>query len=143
MSVPLPFFSHAGVTGTQRGFTLLEALVAITLAGVAFTIVLSGMGGVGRVSERVEEHTVARQLAESVLAQFAVNQADNVTDSDELIYQGVKYGYKLAFEDQADTPQMPLTVLRSGQRLKAVRIEVFWGEQPRLQSYVLSAVLFK
>ena len=122
---------------------MLEALVAITLAGVAFTIVLSGMGGIGRVSSRVDEHAVARQLAQSVLEQFATNQADNVSDADELVYQGVKYGYKLSFEDQADTPQMPLMALRSGQRLKAVRIEVFWGEQPRLQSYVLNAVLFK
>ena len=143
MRPPLSTVSRAGVSGGQRGFTLLEALVAITLAGVAFTIVMSGMGGMGRVSARVDQHVVARQLAQSVLDQFAINQADNVSDADELVYQGVKYGYKLAFEVQADTPQMPLTALRSGQRLKAVRIEVFWGEQPRLQSHVLNAVLFK
>ena len=143
MSAASPSARRAALVGGQRGFTLFEALVAVTVAGVAFAIVLSGMDGMGRMSSRVDEHAMARQLAQSVLEQFAINQADNVDDSDELVYRGVKYGYRLAFDAQADTPQMPLSVLRSGQRLRTVRVEVFWGQKPRLQSYVLDAVLFK
>lgn len=127
----------------QWGFTLLEAMVAITILGVTFSMVLAGVGGVGRTSSRAHEHVVAQQLAASLLDQFAINQLDQVNDVDDLVYNGVKYGYKLKFDSMDDSDLFPIAALRSGRRLKTVRIEVFWGNQPNLQSYALSTVLFR
>lgn len=127
----------------QRGFTLLEALVAATIMGVSLSIVLTGIGGVGRGSSRASEHVVARQLAVSVLEQFALNQLDTVNDADNLVYGGVKYGYRLAFDTIEDTDLLPVSALRTGRKLKSVRVEVFWGEQPNLQSYALSTTMFR
>ncbi len=134
---------HCVRRSRQWGFTLLEALVAITILGVTFSMVLAGVGGVGRTSSRAHEHVVAQQLAASVLDQFEINQLDQVNDADDLIYNGVKYGYKLKFDSLEDTDLFPIAALRSGRRLKTVRIEVFWGNQPNLQSYALSTVLFR
>jgi len=127
----------------QQGFTLLEALVAATVVAVAFSVILAGLGGVGRTAQRVDELTVARQLAVSVLDQFALNPANEVNDADDLVYGGVKYGYKLTFDAMEDTVPLPISVLRSGQTLMTVRVQVFWGQQPKLHTYTLSSVLFK
>jgi len=127
----------------QSGFTLLEALVAITIVGVTFSLILAGLSGVGRTSARANEHMIAHQLAVFVLDQFETNQLDQVNDADDLIYRGVRFGYKLKFDTLEDTDSFPLAALRSGRRLKNVRVEVFWGEQPNLQSYVLSTILFR
>lgn len=122
---------------------MLEALVAVTIVGVVFSLVLVGMTGLGRTSSRANEHLIAHQLAASILEQFEVNQLDQVNDADGLVYRGIRYGYKLTFDPLVDTDLIPISALRSGRRLKNVKIEVFWGDRPNLQSYVLSTVIFR
>lgn len=52
----------------EQGFTLLELLVSITIAGVAFVILLSGFGQNIKATGLAEDYTTASFLARSLVA---------------------------------------------------------------------------
>ncbi len=57
---------------TERGFTLIEALVALAVVGIAGVAALEALGGELRTAERVRGAYAAAALAESRLAAVAM-----------------------------------------------------------------------
>lgn len=68
----------------RRGFTLLEAIVALAVLGLAGVAALEAMGGELRAAERARSATTAAALAQDRLATVALlprSELDPVRDS--------------------------------------------------------------
>jgi len=68
----------------RRGFTLLEAVVALAVLGLAGVAALEAMGGQLRAAERAKSATTAAALAQDRLATVALllrSELDPVRDS--------------------------------------------------------------
>jgi general secretion pathway protein I len=57
--------------GGARGFTLIEALVAIVILALALSVLLSAHSGGLRGAAALDEHLQARLLAQSLLAEWS------------------------------------------------------------------------
>lgn len=126
----------------QRGFTLLEVLVAMTLVGVGLALAFTTISGSARTEDRLAVHTAALQLARAKLDE-ALAQPDFqlAADPGEEHYAGQEFGYRLR--------QTPVQLLSEAQRarlpkfqqqLEHIEIEVFWGPKDSQQSYRLSTL---
>jgi len=65
----------------NRGFSLLEVLVAVTIIGIGFTVVFTGMSGSVRGLERVESNDRRVELARMKLAELDLVQRIRPGDS--------------------------------------------------------------
>lgn len=121
---------------TQRGFTLLEVLVAFTVAALLLSVILrafsSGLIGLARTEQLV----MAAWVAESRLAELALEveiQPGRLEGEDESGYRWVVEVVPLDWEYSS-----PL--LEVGLQLQRVRVEVFWGEGLRQRSFILQTM---
>lgn len=62
----------------RRGFTLLEALVALVIVGTAVAAALSAFGATLRVGSRVGGHAHAVALADARLSELSTLSADSI-----------------------------------------------------------------
>lgn len=65
----------------QRGFSLLEVVVAVTLVGIGFSIVFAGMSGSLKSLERVEANDHRVELARNKLAELDLIKRIRPNDS--------------------------------------------------------------
>lgn len=125
----------------ERGFTLLEVLVALVVLGAGVAAAYTAISASSRLDAKVTVQAAAVALARSKLQEALASPdvalaRDLVEDS----YAGVQFGYRLSL-----SPVELLTVAQKKllpsftQRLQRVEIEVFWGPKEDTQSYVLSS----
>lgn len=111
--------------GTQRGFTILEVLVAFLLATMLLSLILSGFStGLSGLS-RTEKTAQAALVAQSRLAELGVSvplgegQYGGVTEDSQIEYRWqvsvrpFEWGYAAALRDQ-------------GLEMYRVDVDVFW-----------------
>jgi len=65
----------------ERGFSLLEVLVAVTIIGIGFSVVFAGMSGALRGLERVETNNRRIELARYKLAELDLVKRIRPNDS--------------------------------------------------------------
>ena len=82
--------------GASSGFTLLEVLVAMALAGIGIAIAFAGISGATRLARKSHEHEIATRLAAAKLEEVLASPGfDLAPDPRTDRYAGVDYGYKI------------------------------------------------
>ena len=113
----------------QRGFTLLEVLVAMALIGIGFATAFVALSGARRLSEKVAAHEVAMQIARAKLDEILHAKGNTLIDdiggNKELIYAGQSFGYQVKIRPVA----VPLAGSTDDPLVEDVGIEVFWGDK--------------
>ncbi len=117
---------------SNKGFSLLEILVAFSIMGVALGIVLNIFSSGVNTAALAEEYTVATQIAESLMASTGVETPLMAgQDSGE---EGEKYRW------QVNVEQLPDVVEGSALSLMSVQVSVSWGEEERQRSIELNTI---
>jgi prepilin-type N-terminal cleavage/methylation domain-containing protein len=127
----------------ERGFTLLEVLVAAAIVGTAFAIGLSAYTGITRNKTRHLLHAHAAQMAEQKLAEFALDGVGELNSQEPLRYLNVEFGYKVSFEPVRSTEAMPFNLVPMNRGLYQVKVDVFWGDKPIAPGYTLESTVLK
>lgn len=139
--MPISMCDLHGATGlqppmAQRGFTLLEVLVAMAILSLAIGVLMSGMGGATRLWGTASQHEVAMQLAQAKLEEYLNQPGGQLSaEADDLTYGGVKYGFRLESTPIDKTPARLQVVTSNQTVLNKVAVVVFWGTKPNLYQY--------
>ena len=127
--------------GTRnRGFTLLELLLAFLVFALSFATVLQILSGSMRNTVRAREYTEAALTAQSVMEQVGVEipiEAGIATEGDSGDYRW--YLEIFPYEGASDARPLELAEL-TGIELLQIDLRVSWGEPPREQSSEFSTV---
>jgi general secretion pathway protein I len=126
----------------QRGFTLIEVIIAFALLALALTLLLGSLSGASRQIRHADDASRAAMHAQSMLAQLGVGEVLQPGRSDGVLEKG-RYRWTLAVAPYVDPlkPSAP-TPDASAPRLLQVDLVVAWGDsagqQLRLQSLRLA-----
>ena len=124
----------------QRGFTLLEMLVATTLMGVAIAGLLSGIAGATRNAARVRDHDRAVQLARlrmnELLVDFRLPRETVVSAPFDPALTG---GLEAGWQARLTTFEMPPVVAPGQLALDRIGLEVWWNSGGKHRSVTLEA----
>jgi len=110
-------------TSSERGFTLLEVLVSLTILAVTYGVILQIIGGSSRQAAKAGEYRAALLVAESRL-----ELAANAADIRDLPRQGVTddgYAWQIEFEPTSDYDPVGI---RSLYAPVITRVTVAWGD---------------
>ncbi|MDN3578064.1 prepilin-type N-terminal cleavage/methylation domain-containing protein [Chitinimonas viridis] len=122
----------------QRGFTLLEVLVALTILGLGLASLLIAYSGSLRLTQRAQDQTVAATLARSKLDEtLASKNADIKGDEAEEIYNGTRYTYRITSTPYPLLDEGLYQRLPDAPRLEVIQVDVYWGSEARPQHYQL------
>ncbi len=115
------------VSSQQRGFTLLEVLVAFVLFALAFATVMQILTGSVRNTARSQEYTQATLWADSIMAEVGLTvpiesggSSGNFNDKYSYILDISEYEMIIG-EDSLVSESLPVELYR-------VAVEVSWGE---------------
>jgi type II secretion system protein I len=100
----------------ERGFTLLEVMVAITIFSVFFTTILSLLSDTIRLSISAKEHTLGYLLAQSKL---------------EEILLGMEEGVQGEFQDAEKFEWEMLTEPTQSANVDKIKVRVFWQDRKK------------
>lgn len=94
--------------GSNRGFTLLEVLVALTILGVALAALVKGGADHARNTAYLQERTFAHWAGQNLLAEYetGMRPASEGGRSGEVLMGPYRFGYQVEIEDY--TPQSPI-----------------------------------
>ena len=124
----------------QRGYTLLEVLVAFAVLALALTFLLGTLSGSTRQVRWSTDAGRAALHAQSLLAEVGVGQALQ-PGRDEGELEDGRYRWQLEVAPYVD-PLQPATALEDpfAARLMALRLELDWGEGSRGQRLVVESL---
>lgn len=124
----------------QRGFTLLEVLIAMVLVGTGIALAFTAVSSGTKLEAKMKEQEAAIRLARAKLDEALLHPAHFglAADDGEQNFAGKEFGYRL------QARKMPLLSEALQTRLSTqagwveeVSIEVFWGPKNLQQSYRL------
>lgn len=126
---------------TQRGFTLLEVLVAMVLIGFGLAIAFTAISGTARLDDKITGHTAAMALAQAKLDEALSSPTFSVADDAvDQGYAGTDFGYRIHLRPvEVLTRAQQERIPGFRQKLEEVEVEVFWGPKGSQQVYRLSS----
>jgi general secretion pathway protein I len=125
----------------DRGFTLLELLLAFVVFALSFATVLEILSGSMRNTVRAREYTEAALTAQSVMDQVGLEIPLQAGFS--AAGEAGDYSWEIELFDYADTGENPYSVELAeltGIELLQVDLRISWGESRREQSSRFSTV---
>lgn len=100
----------------RAAFTLIEALIAITLVAVVLPLAIGGISAATRAASDVRSHAIARRLADGLLAKLVANggwqtsaQSGTFTAADDGD-EAARFTWQLATETWRDPTIRTITV---------------------------------
>jgi general secretion pathway protein J len=109
---------QSSIVNSQRGFTLIELIIAITLVSMIMAIILSGMRLSIRAWETGEERVEVYQMGRVIL---------------ERMSQEIKSMYPYRYEKDFPAADKPAVSGANLSETNKVKILAFWGENDRLR----------
>jgi type II secretory pathway pseudopilin PulG len=124
-------------SGTERGFTLVEALVALGVLALGIGALAAAFAGSYRGFARALDETGALQVAQARLAAAG----SEVVLADGLLAEGVDAGYRWRLAGRRYTPPGPTPPL-AGLEAYTVEVTVAWqpGARGGLREITLTTV---
>lgn len=114
----------------QRGFTLIEVIIAFVLLALALTLLLGSLSGAARQIRTAEDSGRATLHAQSLLAQLGVGEILQPGRQQGTFEQG-RYRWVLEMEPYIDpSKRRSPQAVASASRLLQVQLEVEWGDAP-------------
>ena len=111
----------------QRGFTLLEVIVAFAVLALALTLLLGTMSGASRQVRESADAGRAALHAQSLLAQLGVGETLG-TGRDNGDFEEGRYQWALEVRPWKDPTQPPNAPLDPGApRMVEIQLDVSWG----------------
>ena len=117
----------------QRGYSLLEVIVAFALLALALTLLLGSLSGAARQVHDADQHTRAMLHAQSLLAATGVDaplQAGRTQGE----WEDGRYRWDLQVEPYVDARRaalQPAADLATGPTLAELTLQVRWGDSER------------
>lgn len=132
--------SAAGARAAQRGFTLIEVLVAFAVLAMALTLLLGTLSGATRQVRWASDAGRAALHAQSLLAEVGVGEALQPGSRDGVLEDG-RYRWTLEVAPYVD-PLRPPVVLEDpfAAQLMQLRLAVAWGDGARQQRLQLDSL---
>ncbi|MCW0371859.1 type II secretion system protein XpsI [Xanthomonas sacchari] len=114
----------------QRGYTLIEVIVAFALLALALTLLLGSLSGAARQVQRADQLSRATLYAQSLLAAQGVEQPLQPGRSQGTLDQG-RYRWTLDVAPYADPRRPPdAAVVPGAPTLLQLTLQVRWGDAP-------------
>ncbi|WP_245156447.1 type II secretion system protein XpsI [Agrilutibacter solisilvae] len=132
---------HApGPVPRQRGFTLLEVIVAFALLAAALTLLLGTLSGAARQVRYAADSGTAALHAQSLLAQLGVGETLG-TGRDNGDFDNGRYRWELDVHPWKD-PTQPANTPQdlSAPRIVEVQLLVTWGDARPSQRLLLRSL---
>lgn len=113
----------------QRGYSLLEVIIAFALLALALTLLQGSLSGAARQVGQAEVRSRATLYAQSLLASTGV-EAPLQEGSTQGEWEQGKYRWRLQVEPYAEprTTTAPVTTDVGGPTLAQITLQVRWGE---------------
>ena len=119
---------------SQRGFTLLEVIVAFTIFAVTFTAVIQILSTSSRNEEIAANYGLAVSQAESLLALTGVETPLTAGEWSGELGQGMRWDLSVDRYGAVVSPEAARVAPYS------IKVTVSWGEGPRSRSVTLSTL---
>ena len=113
----------------QRGYTLLEVIVAFALLALALTLLLGTLSGGVRQVRAADQATRASLHAQSLLAGLGMDEPLRPGQREGTFEQG-RYRWRLEIQPWRDPqpPPQPAASMPGAPRLLQLDLDVRWGE---------------
>lgn len=116
----------------QRGFTLLEVIVALAIVATVLVALLGLQGRTISLSDRQQSITQATMLAQERMSEVEMAAPSGNQDDEGVFEQPfAKYRWQVRYE------QTPLAAVSQ------VNVTVFWGEEGSNEDVTLTSFLFQ